>query len=123
MEKVKITFPDGQIKEFDKGISSLDIAKSLSQKLAAEAVAATVNGNLVDINSTISENSTLKLHTFESEEGKHAFWHTSAHIMAEALEALFPGIKFGIGPAVENGFYYDVDLPEENRRRTLRTRI
>lgn len=112
MEKVKITFPDGQIKEFDKGISSLEIAKSLSQKLAAEAIAATLNGSLVDINSKITENSTLKLHTFESEEGKHAFWHTSAHIMAEALEALYPGIKFGIGPAIENGFYYDVDLPE-----------
>lgn len=112
MEKIRITFPDGQNKEFDKGISSLDIAKSLSQKLAAEAVAATVNGNLVDISLPITENSTLQLHTFDSQEGKHAFWHTSAHIMAEALEVLYPGIKFGIGPAIENGFYYDVDLPQ-----------
>jgi len=112
MEKIKITFPDGQSKEFDKGISSLDIAKSLSQKLAAEAVAATVNGNLVDITMPITQDATLQLHTFDSPEGKHAFWHTSAHIMAEALEALYPGIKFGIGPAVENGFYYDVDMPE-----------
>ena len=109
---IKIKFPDGTEKEFPKGITGLEIAKSLSHKLAKEALAITVNGKLQDLTLPINENAEIKIHTWEDEEGREAFWHSSAHLMAEALEALYPGIKFGIGPAIENGFYYDVELPE-----------
>ncbi len=109
---IKIKFPDGTEKEFPKGITGLDIAKSLSHKLAKEALAITVNGKLQDLMLPINEDAEIKIHTWEDEEGREAFWHSSAHLMAEALESLYPGIKFGIGPAIENGFYYDVELPE-----------
>ncbi len=110
---IKITFPDGAIREYQSGITGLDIAQSISGRLAQEVVAISVNGDLIDATRPIITDSIVKLHTFEEKEGKHAFWHTSAHVMAEALEALFPGIKFGIGPAIENGFYYDVDMPND----------
>ncbi|MGA1977963.1 MAG: threonine--tRNA ligase [Bacteroidales bacterium] len=106
---IKITFPDGSVKDFREGISSLEIAEQISPRLAGEVYAATVNGEIIDLTRPIFRDSTLKLHKWDDEEAKHAFWHSSAHLMAEALEAIYPGIKFGIGPAIENGFYYDVD--------------
>jgi threonyl-tRNA synthetase len=106
---IKITFPDGSVKEYNDGISSIQIAEQISPKLAKEVYAATVNGEIMDLTRPITANATLKLHKWDDEEAKHAFWHSSAHLMAEALEALYPGMKFGIGPAIENGFYYDVD--------------
>jgi len=106
---IKITFPDGSAREYDNGINSMEIAEQISPRLAKEIYSATVNGELWDLMRPINTDSTLMLHKWDDEEGKHAFWHSSAHLMAEALESLYPGIKFGIGPAIENGFYYDVD--------------
>ncbi|MBN2861696.1 MAG: threonine--tRNA ligase, partial [Bacteroidales bacterium] len=111
---IKITFPDGTIKEYEKGISGLEIAEQISHGFAKEVYAATVNGELRDMTRPIDTDATLKFHKWEDAEAKHAFWHSSAHLMAEALESLYPGIKFGIGPAIENGFYYDVD-PGDDR--------
>lgn len=108
---IKVTFPDGSSRDYEKGISSLQIAESISPRLAAEVLAATVNGEVRDLSRPISEDCTLKLHKWDDEEAKHTFWHTSAHLLAEALTELYPGIKFGIGPAIENGFYYDVAPP------------
>ncbi len=107
---ITITFPDGSKKEFEKGITPLEIGQSLSAQLARELLVATVNGTTWDLTRPIQEDASIELHKFESEEGKHAFWHSSAHLLAEALQALYPQVKFGIGPAIENGFYYDVDL-------------
>ncbi|MBN2814316.1 MAG: threonine--tRNA ligase [Bacteroidales bacterium] len=106
---IRITFPDSSVREFEPGISGLDIAKSISNSLAREVIAVSVNGELWDATRPITTDASVVLHKFDTPEGKHAFWHSSAHLMAEALEALYPGIKFGIGPAIENGFYYDVD--------------
>jgi len=128
---IKITFPDGSVKEYNSGISSIEIAEQISPKLAKEVYAATVNGEIIDLTRSIESDATLKLHKWENEAARHAFWHSSAHLMAEALQSLYPGIKFGIGPAIENGFYYDVDpgdgkaitdtdlLMIENRMREL----
>lgn len=110
---IKITFPDNTVKEFEAGISGLGIARSLSNSLAKEVLSITVNDNIWDISRPINEDANIKLHTWDDAEGKYAFWHSSAHLMAEALEALYPGVKFGIGPAIEMGFYYDVDLGNE----------
>jgi len=112
---INITFPDNSIREFEKGINGYDIAKSISSRLAKEVLSITVNGELWDITRPIEVDSIIKLHKWEDAEGKHAFWHSSAHLMAEALKELYPGIKFGIGPAIENGFYYDVDLGEDRQ--------
>lgn len=109
---IRITFPDGTVREYQEGVSSYDVAMSISPRLAAEVYAATVNGELRDITRPLDADSTLRLHKWDDPEAKHAFWHSSAHLMAEALESLWPGIKFGIGPAIENGFYYDVDPGE-----------
>ena len=108
---MKITFPDGSIREYAKGTTAMQIAESISQRLAQEVLAAEVNGEVRDLNLPINDDSHVKLLKWDNDEGKHAFWHTSSHLLAEALEALYPGIKFGIGPAIENGFYYDVDCP------------
>ena len=108
---IKITFPDGNVKEFAKGTTAYQIAESISPRLAADSLAASVNGATVDLNRAIEEDASIKFYKWDDPEGKHAFWHTSSHLLAEALEALYPGIKFGIGPAIENGFYYDVDSP------------
>ncbi|HOT14372.1 MAG TPA: threonine--tRNA ligase [Bacteroidales bacterium] len=108
---IKITFPDNSVREYPKGSSALDIARSISSNLAAEVLSATVNGELIDASRAINTDASIKFHKWDDEQGKHAFWHSSAHLMAEALEALYPGIKFGIGPAIEQGFYYDVELP------------
>ncbi len=109
---IKITFPDGSVREYEKGITPMQIAEGISPRLAQEVLSATVNGAVQDLTRPIGEDATLKLHKWDDAEGKHTFWHTSSHLMAEALEALYPGIKFGIGPAIESGFYYDVDSPE-----------
>jgi threonyl-tRNA synthetase len=106
---IKITFPDGSAKEYKEGITSLEIAENISPELAGEVYSATVNGEIRDLTRPITSDATLKLHKWEDEEARHAFWHSSAHLMAGALESLYPGIKFGIGPAIEMGFYYDVD--------------
>ncbi len=108
---IKVTFPDGSVHEFAKGITGLQIAESISPRLAQEVLAVSVNNQLWDLTRPINEDSTIKLHKFD-DEGKHAFWHTSAHLLAEALQELYPDIQFGIGPAIENGFYYDVDPGE-----------
>jgi len=106
---IKITFPDGTSKEYNEGVTSLEIAGQISPRLAKVVYSATVNGEVRDLTRPITTDATIQLHKWEDEEGKHAFWHSSAHLMAEALESIYPGIKFGIGPAIENGFYYDVD--------------
>ena len=111
---VKIKFPDGNVKEFESGVTGLEIAKSISPKLAKEVLSVSVNGVTWDLTRGITTDAEIRLYTWDDEEGRHAFWHSSAHLMAEALQALYPGIKFGIGPAIENGFYYDVD-PGEGR--------
>ncbi len=105
---IKITFPDGSVREFAEGVSGYEIAQSISERLAQEVLAVSVNGELQDLNLPINEDAEIRLHKFDDAEGKHTFWHTSAHLLAEALQELYPGIQFGIGPAIENGFYYDV---------------
>ncbi|MFI3265686.1 MAG: threonine--tRNA ligase [Rikenellaceae bacterium] len=109
---IKITFPDGNIREFAEGTTPMQIAESISPRLAKEILAAAINGQTKDLSTPIGEDASIELFKWEHEQGKHAFWHSSSHLMAEALQALYPGIKFGIGPSIENGFYYDVDLPE-----------
>ncbi|MDR0510311.1 MAG: TGS domain-containing protein, partial [Rikenellaceae bacterium] len=108
---IKITFPDGNVKEYPAGTTALEIAAGISPRLAESVLAASVNGQTVDLGRPIETDATLKLYKWEDDEGKRVFWHTSSHLMAEALEGLYPGIKFGIGPSIENGFYYDVDSP------------
>ncbi|MBR2452346.1 MAG: threonine--tRNA ligase [Rikenellaceae bacterium] len=108
---INVTFPDGSARKFAKGTTAMQIAESISPRLAAEVLTATVNGKVTDLITPINEDCTLKLHKWEDPEAKMTIWHTSSHLLAEALEALYPGIKFGIGPAIENGFYYDVDSP------------
>lgn len=110
MSSIKITFPDGNIREYPAGTTALDIAKSISEGLARKVLVAKVNGEVRDAFRPINEDATLQLLSWEDKDGQAAFWHSSAHLMAEALESLFPGVKFGYGPPVENGFYYDVDL-------------
>ena len=110
---IKITFPDGSIREFEKGTTPYQIAQSISPRLASDVLAASVNGEVFDLDRQILEDSSLKLHKWEDEEAKKTFWHSSSHLMAEALQELYPGIKFGIGPAIDNGFYYDVDLGDK----------
>ena len=109
---IKITFPDNSVKEYAEGTTAMQIAESISSRLAQEVLAASVNGEIWDLTRPINQDAAIKLFKWEDEEGKHAFWHSSAHLMAEALQELYPGIKFGIGPAIENGFYYDVDPGE-----------
>ena len=107
---IKITFPDGNVKEFEKGVTAYQIAASISPRLANDVLCASVGDQIYDLERPILEDATLKLHKWEDREAKATFWHSSSHLMAEALEALYPGVKFGIGPSIENGFYYDVDL-------------
>ena len=112
-EIIKITLPDGTVKEFPKGSSAMDVALSISEGLARNVLAAEVNGEVWDATRAITGNATVKLLTWNDEDGKSTFWHSSAHLMAEALESLYPGIKFGIGPPIERGYYYDVDFGDE----------
>lgn len=109
---IKITFPDNSVRTYEKGVTGLQIAESISSRLAREVLAASVNGETWDLTRPIHEDAVVHLLKWEDDEGKHAYWHSSAHLMAEALQELYPGIKFGIGPAIENGFYYDVDPGE-----------
>ncbi|MBP7097549.1 MAG: threonine--tRNA ligase [Prevotella sp.] len=111
---VKITFPDGSVREYEQGVTGFQIAESISPALARNVVSCGVNGETVELNRPINEDSTIALYKFEDEEGKHTFWHTSAHLLAEALKELYPGIQFGFGPAIENGFFYDV-MPAEGQ--------
>ena len=108
---VKVTFPDGSVREYAAGTTAYQVAESISPRLAADCLAASVDGVTVDLSRAIEQDCSIKFYKWEDAEGKHAFWHTSSHLLAEALEALYPGIKFGIGPAIEQGFYYDVDCP------------
>lgn len=107
--KIDLTLPDGSVRQVEKGTTALEVAREISTRLADEVLAAEVNGNVIDLERPIEENATLKLLKWEDEGGKHAFWHTSAHLMAEAIQQLYPGTQFGIGPAIDNGFYYDID--------------
>ncbi|MCI6551155.1 MAG: threonine--tRNA ligase [Prevotella sp.] len=109
---VKITFPDGSVREYESGVTGLQIAESLSPALARDVVSCGINGETKELNRPITEDASIQLYKFEDEEGKHTFWHTSAHLLAEALQELYPGIQFGFGPAIENGFFYDVMPPE-----------
>ncbi len=110
---INITFPDGSVREYESGVTGLGIAKSLSNSLAREVLSINVNNELWDLNRPITEDAAIKLNKWDDPDGRHAFWHSSAHLMAEAIEELYPGTKFGIGPAIENGFYYDVDPGEQ----------
>ncbi|MDR3218550.1 MAG: threonine--tRNA ligase [Dysgonamonadaceae bacterium] len=109
---IKITFPDGSIREYPKGTTAMQIAESISPRLAQDVLSAGINGETWDLSRPVDADASIQLYKWDDEEGKHTFWHSSAHLMAEALQALYPGIRFGIGPAIENGFYYDVDPGE-----------
>lgn len=110
MSSVKITLPDNSVREYPQGVKGIEIAQSISEGLARNALAIEVNGEIWDLSRTITTDASIKIFTWNDKGGKYAFWHSSAHLFAEALEALYPGVKFGIGPPIENGFYYDVDL-------------
>lgn len=112
-QQIKITLPDGSVREYEKGVSGLQITGSISEGLARNVLAAKVNGEVWDATRAIYQDASVQLLTWNDAEGKNTFWHSSAHLMAEALEALYPGVKFGIGPPIENGFYYDVDFGDK----------
>ncbi len=114
MNNINITLPDGSVKSMPVGSSSFDVAMSISEGLARNVISAKVNDEVWDLSRPIEQDATVQLLTWQDEEGKATFWHSSAHLMAEALELLYPGIKFGIGPAIEQGFYYDIDFGEIN---------
>lgn len=121
MEKIKISFPDGSVNEFPKGITCLEIAKSISDNFAEKVLVAELNGVFIDLDTKIESDASIVFHDFNSEIGKETYWHTSSHMMAQAIEELYPGAKFGVGPAIESGFYYDVDsdikFTEEDLRK------
>lgn len=110
MEKIKIKFPDGSVKEFEKGVTGFHIAESISKRLAEEALAIKINGKVRELNVPINEDAEVKILTFDDDEGKEVYWHSSSHLMAHAIQSLHPEAKFGVGPAIENGFYYDFDI-------------
>ena len=120
-DMINITFPDGSVRQYESGVSAFDIANSISPRLAADVLAATVitaadttgKGQVYDVTRPINEDAAIRLHKWEDPEAKHVFWHSSSHLLAAALEALYPGVKFGIGPAIETGFYYDVDFGDK----------
>ena len=107
---MNITFPDGAVRQYEEGSSALDIARKISEGLAKKIIAAEVNGQVWDLSRPLKKDATIKFLTWDDENGKSTFWHSSAHLMAEATEDLFPGVKFWVGPPIENGFYYDMDL-------------
>ena len=119
-DKIKITFPDNSIKEFEKGISAYDIAASISKRLADDILVAEVNGKMKDLSAPINEDSNIVLHKFDSDKGKEVYWHTTSHMMAQAIEELYPGAKFGVGPAIEGGFYYDIDSEKKFTEEDLK---
>src|SRR4051812_11947609 len=110
---INITLPDGAVREYESGVSAMDVAKSISEGLARKVLAANVNGETWDASRPITADSTLQLLTWNDLAGKSTFWHSSAHLMAEAIEGMFPGVKFWVGPPLETGFYYDVDLGDQ----------
>ncbi len=112
---INITLPDSSIREYSSGITGLEIAESISSRLAKEVLSVTVNGEVWDLTRPISQDSTVRLNTWDDKEGRHAFWHSSAHLMAEAIQTFYPGTKFGIGPSIETGFYYDIELPDDKQ--------
>jgi len=114
MNKIKITFPDGSQREYDRNITGKQIAEGISKGLAKEALAVEVNGDVCDLNLPIEQDAILKILKWSDDGGKEAYWHSSAHLMAEAIESLYPGAKFGIGPSIETGFYYDIDLGDHS---------
>ncbi|MGL5913845.1 MAG: threonine--tRNA ligase, partial [Bacteroidales bacterium] len=118
---IKISFPDGNTREFKKGTTPLEIAQNISSRLASEVLSASINGELSDLRTTIQTDAQITLHKFDDNEGKHAFWHSSSHILAEALQLLYPEVKFGIGPAIENGFYYDIETTKPITEADLTT--
>jgi len=111
---IKITLPDGTVKEYEENSTPIDVAKSISEGLARNVISANFNGTTVENNTPLNEDGSLTLYTWRNDEGKKAFWHSSSHILAQALEELYPGVKLTIGPAIENGFYYDVDFGEHS---------
>jgi threonyl-tRNA synthetase len=111
---INITLPDGSVRQYDKGVTSMEVARSISEGLARNVLSARVNGDVWDADRPINKDAHVKLHTWNDKDGKATFWHSSAHLFAEAIEALYPGAKFGIGPSIENGFYYDIDLGEKS---------
>jgi threonyl-tRNA synthetase len=114
MSQINITLPDGSVRQYENGVTGLKIAEDISKGLAREALAVSVNGDTWDLARAITNDAEVRILTWKDDEGKHAYWHSSAHLMAEAIESLFPGAKFGIGPAIENGFYYDLDLGDHS---------
>ncbi len=114
MDHIRITFPDSTVREFDRGTTGQQIAESISRGLAKEALAISVNGETWDLSRQLSSDASVKIHTWKDDEAKRTYWHSSAHLMAEAIEAIFPGTKFGIGPPIENGFYYDIDMGDHS---------
>src|SRR6056297_760492 len=109
---IQITLPDNSVREFSEPVNGLEIARSISNRLAKDVLSVSVDGEIWDLTRKIDRNAKIKLHTWEDREGKEAFWHSSAHLMAEAIEQFYPETKFGIGPTVDAGFYYDIDLPD-----------
>ncbi|MEI9934221.1 MAG: TGS domain-containing protein [Ferruginibacter sp.] len=107
---IKITLPDGAVKEYENGTSAMDVAKSISEGLARKVLAANIDGEVWDLSRPINKDASLQLLTWNDIAGKSTFWHSSAHLMAEAIESKFPGVKFWVGPPIETGFYYDIDL-------------
>ncbi len=110
---VRISFPDGSVREYTEGVTGLEIASSISQRLGKEALSIGVDGEVWDLTRPIEKDANVQIYTWDDAEGKHAYWHSSAHLMAEAIEDLFPGVRLGIGPSIENGFYYDIDFGEQ----------
>jgi len=123
MSKIKVQFPDNSIKEFDSGISCFEIVKSISNSLAKKVLVASYNDNVLDLSSKLTSDGKIKFYTWDDSEGKSTFWHSSAHILAESVESLYPGVKFGIGPPVSNGFYYDIDFGEYDLSKINITKI
>src|ERR1041384_1845837 len=112
MSQIKISLPDGSVREYPSGVTGMEIAKSISEGLARNSLAIEVNKEIIDLSRPITKDSSVKILTWNDDGGKFAFWHSSAHLMAEAIEALYPGTKFGIGPPIEYGWYYDMELPQ-----------
>lgn len=120
MDKIKIKFPDGQVKEFEKGITPFQVARSISERLAEEALAAKVNGSVIDLYRPINQDTDIQFLMFDDDEGKEVYWHSTSHLMAHAIKSLYPEAKFGVGPAIENGFYYDFDINKKLDEEDLR---
>jgi threonyl-tRNA synthetase len=120
MDKIKIYFPDGSSKEFEKGVTPFRVAESISGKLADDSLVAEIDGIVKELNTPLLEDCKLKLLTFNDEEGKETYWHSTSHLMAHAVQSIYPEAKFGVGPAIDNGFYYDIDINSQLSEDDLR---